>query len=87
LFAKAAAHAVDELEETSMKQIFGGIIVAVALSGSAFAADLGPRSYSKAAAMPAPPATWSGLYLGGTVGYGWGNGNTDFVGLPNTADY
>jgi outer membrane immunogenic protein len=61
--------------------------MAATLSGSAFAADLGPRSYDKAPAMAPPPASWSGLYLGGNVGYGWGNGNTDFVNLPNPADF
>jgi outer membrane immunogenic protein len=81
-----AARAAREFREISMKRILGGMIMAAALSGSAFAADLGPRSYDKAPAMPAPrTASWSGLYLGGNVGYGWGNGNTDFVGLPNPA--
>jgi outer membrane immunogenic protein len=57
------------------------IILATALlalgSASAFAADLGERGmYAKAPAM-APVANWSGLYVGGNVGYGWGNGTTN----------
>jgi len=68
-----------------MKQILGGMVVAAALSGSAFAADLPPRSYDKAPAMASPVANWSGLYVGGNVGYGWGNDSTDFAFLPTPA--
>src|ERR1700681_2583578 len=68
-----------------MKRILGGMVVAAALSGSAFAADLGPRSYDKAPAMAAPVTNWSGFYIGGNLGYGWGNGNTDFSFLPSPA--
>jgi outer membrane immunogenic protein len=82
-----AARAAREFREISMKRILGGIIMAAALSGSAFAADLGPRSYDKAPAMVAAPANWSGLYIGGNVGYGWGNGNTDFVFLPAPTNF
>jgi outer membrane immunogenic protein len=51
-------------------------------SASALAADLPPRSYAKAPAM-APVTNWSGLYIGGNFGYGWGNGNTAFSFLPD----
>src|SRR3984893_1582398 len=64
-----------------MKRILAGMVVAAALSGSAFAADLPPRSYAKAPAM-APAGNWSGLYVGGNLGYGWGDGNTDVSFLP-----
>jgi outer membrane immunogenic protein len=61
------------------------IVLATALvalgSASALAADLPPRSYDKAPAM-APVSNWSGLYIGGNVGYGWGNNSTDFAFLP-----
>jgi outer membrane immunogenic protein len=60
-----------------MKRILGGMVMAAALSGSAFAADLPPRTYAKTPA-PAPVTNWSGLYVGGNLGYGWGSGNTDF---------
>ena len=55
------------------------IVLAAALlalgSASAFAADLGERGmYAKAPAM-APVANWAGLYIGGNVGYGWGDGS------------
>jgi outer membrane immunogenic protein len=66
-----------------MKRIVKRIVLATALvalgSASALAADLPPRSYDKAPAMaPLPVTNWSGLYIGGNVGYGWGNGNTAF---------
>src|SRR5882757_7958010 len=64
-----------------MKRILGGMVVAAALSGSAFAADLDARTYTKAPAV-APISNWSGLYVGGNLGYGWGDGNTDFSFLP-----
>jgi outer membrane immunogenic protein len=64
------------------------IVLATALvalgSASALAADLGARSYAKAPAMAAV-SNWSGLYIGGNVGYGWGDGNTDFSFLPTPA--
>jgi outer membrane immunogenic protein len=67
-----------------MKRILGGMAVAAALSGSAFAADLGARTYAKVPAMaPATVTNWSGLTIGGNIGYGWGNGNTDFSFLPS----
>jgi outer membrane immunogenic protein len=87
----AAARAADEFGDISMKRILGGMVVAAALSGSAvsgqaLAADLPPRSYNKAPAMAAPAINWSGLYIGGNVGYGWGNGNTAFSFLNLDAD-
>ena len=67
-----------------MKRVLGGMVVAAALSGSAFAADLGARTYTKVPAVaPATVTNWSGLYIGGNFGYGWGNGNTDFSFLPS----
>ena len=70
-----------------MKRILGGMVVAAALSGSAFAADLGARTYTKAPAMAGPVTNWSGFYVGGNVGYGWGDGNTDFSFLPTPAAF
>jgi outer membrane immunogenic protein len=52
-------------------------------SASALAADLPSRGYNKAPAM-APVSNWSGLYIGGNVGYGWGNGSTGI--LPSKAN-
>jgi outer membrane immunogenic protein len=66
------------------------IVLAAALvalgSASALAADLPPRGYNKAPAM-APVSNWSGLYVGGNLGYGWGDGNTDFSFLPTPEEF
>jgi outer membrane immunogenic protein len=64
-----------------MKRIVGAVILMAALTAPAFAADLGARTYTKAPAV-APISNWSGLYIGGNLGYGWGNGNTDVSFLP-----
>lgn len=54
-----------------MKKFAFGMLAAVAMTGSAFAADMAPR-YAKA---PAPPPvvvySWTGCYIGGNVGGGW----------------
>ena len=54
-----------------MKKFAFGMLAAVAMTGSAFAADMAPR-YTKAPA-PAPVVvySWTGCYIGGNVGGGW----------------
>jgi outer membrane immunogenic protein len=69
-----------------MKRIVGAVMVTAALTAPGLAADLGARSYTKAPAL-APVSTWSGFYVGGNLGYGWGNGNTDFSFLPSPAEF
>jgi outer membrane immunogenic protein len=61
--------------ETTMKNFALGMLAAVAMTGSAFAADMAPR-YAKAP-PPAPIAvyTWTGCYIGGNVGGAWHNVN------------
>ena len=51
---------------------------AIAITGSAFAAEPAP--------VPPPPVpvfTWSGVYLGGQIGYAWGNDNVSWSGTDN----
>lgn len=59
-------------------------IASQAISSQALAADLGTRApapvYTKAPAY-VPASNWNGWYIGGNVGYGWGNGATDFTDL------
>ena len=54
-----------------MKKTFmmGAALAALAIA-PAVAADLPAQTYSKAPAMVAPPS-WTGFYLGGSVGGGW----------------
>jgi outer membrane immunogenic protein len=56
-------------------------------SASALAADLGAHTYGKAPAMATAATNWSGLYIGGNVGYGWGNNSTDFSFLPTPDEF
>jgi outer membrane immunogenic protein len=64
------------------------IVLATALlargSASSMAADLPERGMVAKAPMMAPVNNWSGLYLGGNVGYGWGNGTIDLT--PHLVD-
>lgn len=55
---------------------------ALALSGPAFAADLGPaRMPLKAPPVVARPFSWTGCYIGGHVGADWGH--TNFIDPQN----
>jgi outer membrane immunogenic protein len=53
-----------------MKKFALAMLAAVAMTGSAFAADLPPR-YAKAPPLPAPVYSWTGCYVGGNVGGEW----------------
>lgn len=69
------------LETTKMKKILLGTVALIALgmSSSAFAADLGARVYTKA--PPPPPApiyNWTGFYIGAHIGGAFGSDNTIF---------
>jgi outer membrane immunogenic protein len=71
-----------------MKKIILATVLAGIGSTSALAADLGARApYSKAPAMVAAVSNWSGFYIGGNVGYGWGNGHTHFEDIITTAGF
>jgi outer membrane immunogenic protein len=61
-----------------------GLVViagALAMSGAASAADLARRPVYKAAPAPAV-FNWSGFYVGGNAGWGWGEGNGTVIGVP-----
>jgi outer membrane immunogenic protein len=62
------------------------IAAAFALGGicSAQAADLAARPYTKAPPIAGPVYNWTGFYIGGNVGYGWGNADTNFASAPLT---
>ncbi len=59
-----------------MKKILLGTAALLALgSTSVFAADMGPRTYTKAPAYIAPIYNWSGFYAGANVGGAFGGDN------------
>src|SRR5437868_1627322 len=70
-----------------MKKLALAVVAAAAFTGSAGAADMPARAYTKA--PPPPPvavATWTGCYIGGGGGYGlWNQENTGFVDPPLVA--
>ncbi|WP_291688176.1 outer membrane beta-barrel protein [Bradyrhizobium sp.] len=51
-------------------------LAALAFAGAALAADLPARTYAKAP-MVSPVYSWTGFYVGGHVGAGWGTTETD----------
>jgi outer membrane immunogenic protein len=53
-----------------MKKLAITLSAFAALTGSAFAADLPARTYSKAPVMVAPAPSWTGCYISGGWGYG-----------------
>ncbi len=62
-----------------MRRFAMAAVTFVAITGSAAAADLRPRTYAPPpAVMPVMAPSWSGFYLGGNLGGGWGNGDSDF---------
>src|ERR1700704_3056190 len=70
-----------------MKKIILATVLAGTTPPAALAADLGARTYTKAPAMMTAVGNWSGFYIGGNVGYGWGNGNTHFEDIPTTPGF
>lgn len=77
-----------------MKQILSGMVVAAALSGSAFAADLPLPTYTKAPAFTKAPAiadpsyNWSGWYGGLNAGWVGGAGSvSNNASIVATSDF
>lgn len=57
-----------------MKRLIAACVASVAFAGSAMAADLAPRMYTKAPVMQ-PAYNWTGFYIGGHIGGGWTDEN------------
>jgi opacity protein-like surface antigen len=55
----------------------GAFAVAATLSGTAFAAEPAPLP------PPVPIFTWTGLYVGGQIGYAWGRDPVSWSGISN----
>jgi outer membrane immunogenic protein len=58
-----------------MKKLLFAGIAAIAFASGAQAADLGAPRMPIAAAVVAPVFSWTGFYLGGHIGYGFGRGH------------
>jgi outer membrane immunogenic protein len=60
--------------------LFVSTAISAFAASSAFAADLPARAPAEYAPVIAPLPTWTGFYIGGNVGYGWGDGKINGVG-------
>lgn len=73
-----------------MKKVLLALTALAAFTGSAAAADLGARPYTKAPAVVAPVASWTGCYIGAGGGGAYTmNDHNEFVtatGLPASAN-
>ena len=61
-----------------MRRILLASAAAFGLAGSAFAADLPSAAPPPIYVPPLPIFTWTGVYVGGQVGYGWGKNRVNF---------
>lgn len=60
-----------------MKKFLMGTVALLALAAPAAAADLGPRTYTKAPVYaPAPMYNWTGFYIGAHIGGAWNADNS-----------
>jgi outer membrane immunogenic protein len=60
----------------------GAFAAAAAFSGTAFAAEPAPPP-----PPPVPVFTWTGLYVGGQIGYAWGHDPVVWSGISNDNDF
>jgi outer membrane immunogenic protein len=62
-----------------MKKLLLAGIAFAAVAGPAIAADLARPVHRRPVVVAAPVYSWTGFYVGGNVGYGWGDANTDLT--------
>jgi outer membrane immunogenic protein len=61
-----------------LRRILMASVGAIALAGTAVAADLPSPAPPPVYVPPVPIFTWTGVYVGGQVGYAWGNQSANF---------
>jgi outer membrane immunogenic protein len=61
-----------------LRQILMASVGVIALAGTAVAADLPSRAPPPVYLPPVPIFTWTGIYVGGQIGYAWGSQHTSF---------
>src|SRR3984893_15785486 len=66
-----------QTEELEMKKLVLALTAVAAFTGSASAADLGARPYTKAPAPVAPAYSWTGFYIFGGAGGGLWNADSN----------
>ncbi|MGH6847532.1 MAG: outer membrane protein [Methylocella sp.] len=67
------------------RQLLLASVGAIAIAGSAFAADLPYRGPPPVYLPPPPIFTWGGLYVGGQIGYAWGSDPIDVVDITGAS--
>jgi outer membrane immunogenic protein len=67
------------------KLLFSGVAFAALVAGPAMAADQAAPVYKRPrpVVLAAPVYKWTGFYVGGNVGYSWGDPRTDIAGNGN----
>jgi outer membrane immunogenic protein len=68
-----------------MKKLALAAVLTFAFAGAASAADLAARPYVKAPVAPIAVYNWTGFYIGGNAGYGWGNEDVSLAPTNNAA--
>ena len=65
------------------RKILISTVALVAVTGTAFAADLPSRSAPPVYVPPPPPIfSWTGVYIGGQIGYEWGKSSDSVFASP-----
>jgi outer membrane immunogenic protein len=62
-----------------MKKVLGLVGATLLFAGPALAADLGTRPPAYKASALMPVFSWTGWYIGGNIGYGWGESTSPDV--------
>jgi outer membrane immunogenic protein len=70
-----------------MGKFWGGVVLSAFLAAPAMAADIPARMPVKAPPPVIAMYNWSGLYIGGHAGYGWGDSEFAFAGTALTSEH